>query len=250
MSNQYIFDFKSDISDIPIPEELNNPFGVDVSDIVRVAAVELQEFILKESKKWKYDFRVRKGKMFGVLVVQKADETYGYLGTCSGKLHKETQCYKFVPPVFDDSIDDYFINRDMSELTLLCNEVKNTQDESKRKKLVEARKKKSHTIQQRLFDNYHFVNVKGEVRNILDIFKNVLSGMPPSGSGECAASKLLQYAIKQGIKPIAIAEFWWGNPTKDSERVARMFYPACESKCKPVIEFMLDDYTLFGQAHS
>jgi tRNA pseudouridine32 synthase/23S rRNA pseudouridine746 synthase len=243
MDNQLLFDFKTDISGINIPTKLNNPFGVDVPEISRIAAKEFQQFLALESQKWKYDFRVQKGKMFGVLVVQKEDNTYNYLGTVSGKLPGDAKCNKFVPSVFDDSVGDFFINKGMAEVTELSRQIKNANQPAEIISLKEKRKKKSIALQYRLFENYHFLNLSGKEQSLLEIFKHTSNGLPPSAAGECAAPKLLQHAIKHGLKPIALTEFWWGSPTK--ERASNVFYPACKNKCRPILEYMLEDTALF-----
>jgi tRNA pseudouridine32 synthase/23S rRNA pseudouridine746 synthase len=113
--------------------------------------------------------------------------------------------------------------------------------------LKEKRKQKSLTLQKQLFENYQFVNVLGTTKNVLQIFENSAHNTPPAGAGECAAPKLLQYAIEHKLRPIAIAEFWWGIPPKSKERKHKNFYPACKNKCRPILEYMLDDTELFNQ---
>lgn len=248
MDTQYIFYFKTDISKINIPAKLNNPFGVCVSEIARIAATEFQNFIASESQVWKHDFLIQKGKMFGVLVVQKEDHTFGYLGTVSGKLQGNTICDKFVPSVFDDSTDNFFINRGMKELTEIGSQIKMTTNPSEISFLTEKRKQKSFALQQQLFENYQFLNSSGIEKNVLQIFESSSHGNPPAAAGECAAPKLLQYAFENHLKPIALAEFWWGNPLKNNEREHKVFYPSCKNKCRPILEFMLDDSELFKQA--
>ncbi len=243
MDKQLIFNFKTDISEINVPVKLNNPFGEHVPEISRIAAKEFQKFIALESQKWKYDFRVQKGKMFGVLVVQEKDHAYHYLGTASGKLPGDAKCNKFVPSIFDDSVGDFFINKGMTELTEIGSQIKKTNNPAEIIFLKEKRKKKSIALQQRLFENYRFVNLSGKEKNLLEIFKDSSNGTPPSAAGECAAPKLLQYAIKHQLKPIALTEFWWGNPTKEKEH--NVFYPACKNKCRPILEYMLEDTALF-----
>ena len=71
-----------------------------------------------------------------------------------------------------------------------------------------TRKEKSVNLQQALFAHYRFLNILGEEKNLLEIFKDVPK---PSGAGECAAPKLLQYAFMHQLKPIALTEFWWGK---------------------------------------
>jgi len=248
MDKQHIFNFISEISEINIPTKLNNPFGLSIPEIARVAATEFQNFIASESQVWKHDFLIGKGKMFGVLVVQKEDNTYGYLGTVSGKLQGNTICDKFVPSVFDDSTDDYFINRGMKELTEIGSRIKMTDKPSEINLLTEKRKQKSFALQQQLFENYQFLNSSGEEKNVLQIFESSSHGNPPAAAGECAAPKLLQYAFEHGLKPIALAEFWWGNPINNKEREHKVFYPACKNKCRPILEYMLGDKDLFKQA--
>ena len=62
---------------------------------------------------------------------------------------------------------------------------------------------------------------------------------PPAGAGECAAPKLLQYAFANDLKPITLAEFWWGISPKSAIRKHKNYYPACQSRCKPILTHML-----------
>ena len=247
MDNLLIFNFKTDISKIHISSKLNNPFGIDVPEIAKVAAREFQEFIAEESKRWKHDFSIKKGKMFGVLVVQKADKTYGYLGTVSGKLLENTKCDNFVPSIFDDTSGDFFINKGMTELSDIGSQIKIADCPSEISSLKEKRKLKSIALQQRLFEHYHFLNLSRKEKNLLEIFKSAALGNPPSAAGECAAPKLLQYAIKHQLKHIAIAEFWWGSAIQNKEKQHTVFYPACKDRCRPILEYMLEDATLYNE---
>ena len=97
--------------------------------------------------------------------------------------------------------------------------------------LKELRKQKSSTLQQKLFDAYSFLNQFGERKSIGEIFNN----NPPAGAGECAAPKLLHYAFENDLKPIAMAEFWWGKAPNSEIRKHKQFYPACKSKCEPIL---------------
>jgi tRNA pseudouridine32 synthase/23S rRNA pseudouridine746 synthase len=106
----------------------------------------------------------------------------------------------------------------------------------------------SRSIQRKLFENYNFLNLSGKTKNLLSIFRDSSEGKPPAASGECAAPKLLQYAIKHQLHPIAIAEFWWGNSLNTEERKHRTYYPACRSKCKPILEYILEDTSLYNNA--
>ena len=105
--------------------------------------------------------------------------------------------------------------------------------------LKEQRKTKSALLQQYLFEQYQFLNSKKEVKNLSQLFANTIEKNPPAGSGECAAPKLLQFAFLNDLKPIAMAEFWWGQSPNKEIRKHQQFYPACQGKCKPILTHML-----------
>jgi tRNA pseudouridine32 synthase/23S rRNA pseudouridine746 synthase len=107
------------------------------------------------------------------------------------------------------------------------------------KKLKNERHAKSAGIQQRLFESYNFLNAKGETKDLLDIFAATALQKPPAAAGECAAPKLLHYAYKNDLTPIALAEFWWGKSPKSEIRKHMNYYPACQGKCKPILGHML-----------
>ena len=167
----------------------------------------------------------RQGKMFGVLLYEG-----GYLAAFSAKLDGSYDHEGFVPPVYDAP-------------TL---PVGNSREESQR-------------LQQLLFAQYNLLNSRGETKNLLEIFANeppILSPeewfnkgerlkvkgerIPPSGAGECCAPKLLQYAFLHGLKPIELAEFWIGAPSKTEIRREGEFYAPCSGRCVPILKHMLE----------
>jgi len=105
--------------------------------------------------------------------------------------------------------------------------------------LKKQRKQLSATLQQRLFDQYHFLNINGQTKSLSEIFKLTPQIIPPAGSGQCAAPKLLQHAFKWEMQPLAMAEFWWGQSPKSAIRKHQNFYGACQGKCKPILNHML-----------
>ena len=110
--------------------------------------------------------------------------------------------------------------------------------EAKVEALKERRKEKSNYLQETLFKNYAFLNQQKEAKSLLDIF-NEPNIKPPAGSGECAAPKLLQYAFANNLTPVCMAEFWWGISPNSAIRKHKNYYPACQSRCKPILGHML-----------
>ena len=168
----------------------------------------------------------RQGKMFGVLLYEG-----GYLAAFSAKLDGSYDHEGFVPPIFEMTTPP-----------------------------VGTSKVESQRLQRLLFAQYNLLNSRGERKNLLEIFANeppILSPeewfsdkgerlkvkgerIPPSGAGECCAPKLLQYAFLHGLKPIELAEFWIGAPSKTEIRREGEFYAPCSGRCVPILKHMLE----------
>jgi tRNA pseudouridine32 synthase/23S rRNA pseudouridine746 synthase len=106
--------------------------------------------------------------------------------------------------------------------------------------LRNERKERSGALQEQLFQQYTFLNKDGKRKSLQDIFSLTAFGRPPSGAGECATPKLLQFAFVNGYTPLAMAEFWWGASPSSDIRKHKQFYPACAGKCKPILAHMLE----------
>ncbi|HOY12880.1 MAG TPA: pseudouridine synthase [Saprospiraceae bacterium] len=105
--------------------------------------------------------------------------------------------------------------------------------------LKELRKSMSNELQNQLFAQYAFLDYNGQNHTLRDIFLKYDIQVPPSGAGECAAPKLLQFAYQNKMKPIALAEFWWGKSPSSEIRKHGEYYPACRGKCEPILGHMI-----------
>ena len=113
--------------------------------------------------------------------------------------------------------------------------------------LKRQRKAESDELQDWLFMNTIVMNGRGEERSVKEIFGEWQAGklhmgqkaVPPSGAGECCAPKLLDYAFRHALRPVAMAEFWWGRSPRGEIRHHGSYYPACQGKCAPLLAFML-----------
>lgn len=179
------------------------------------------------------------GKMFGVLVVAASDGTLGYLRGFSGMVCGTWDVEGWVPPTFD---------RDMYDSVRIPAEAEMLQFKAQRAALLAhephavraldtTRAARSRALTTLIHDAYHFANARGEVRSLRSLFA---PGEPPTGAGDCAAPKLLVHAYRLGLRPIAMAEFWWGAPSTSGDRREGVFYAACRGKCLPILTHMLD----------
>ena len=222
-----------------------------VHPLCKIAVEELQ-LHLQEQTEWEHNFGLTNhrdgqviGKMFGVLVVANDRNELGYLAAFSGKLAKQNHFSKFVPPVFDCLDENTFVNKGMIELSRINEEINLLkEDESinhheQIEFLKAERKDHSISLQDKIFDEYVFLNANGKQKSLKEIFQEAGYKNPPSGAGECAAPKLLQYAFKNKMKPIALAEFWWGLSPKSDTWKHGQFYLSCKEKCEPILKHML-----------
>ena len=121
-------------------------------------------------------------------------------------------------------------------------------------RLKTERKERSAALQRKLFEQFRMLNAQGEVKDLYTIFEQTVQKVPPAGAGECALPKLLQYAYLHQLKPLAMAEFWWGDSPKNEIRHHGYYYPSCKVKCEPILQHMLqglevDENPLLNPVH-
>ena len=177
-----------------------------------------------------------RGKMFGVLVVSLPPSVSGkegelaFLAAYSGLLAGRNDWSYFVPPVYDAQQPDGHFKTTEREISAKGGD-----------------KEMSQELQLWLFHQYQLLNAHGEKKDLVAIWQSYYTReklrrkfpLPPGGTGDCCAPKLLQYAYQKGLHPVCMAEFWWGAPTKEEVRQHLNYYPACRGKCKPILTWML-----------
>jgi tRNA pseudouridine32 synthase / 23S rRNA pseudouridine746 synthase len=251
--------FTQSIASFKIPERFTYPFKYTPDGLSMLAATELQHY-LEHQIDWEHNFGLQEGqkgtiigKMFGVLVVETKNNNIGYLAAFSGKLAGSYHHSKFVPPIFDSLAKGSFLNEGMAQLTLINQEIKalaaiDTEiDKNRIEYLKNLRRTNSIVLQNKLFDEFQFINESRKEKSLRAIFKSFRNHHPPAGAGECAAPKLLQYAFKNEMKPLTMAEFWWGLSPKSDFWVHGQYYPACKEKCEPILTYMLENISMDAQ---
>ncbi|MET0637920.1 MAG: hypothetical protein ABWZ25_17950 [Chitinophagaceae bacterium] len=219
----------------PVPSTFSLMVGSNPHPLAVLAAGKLESY-LSELITPDHNFGLNEGvsgkvigKMFGVLVVKDQLSNYGYLQAFSGKMGGRNHHKGFVPPVFDSLAEDSFLNGGMRELGRINAELKilaPTGNESLIRQLKQQRRQHSTNLQQQLFDHYHFRNKKGEQRSLREIFSAAGYKNPPSGAGECAGPKLLQYAFQQVSNPSPLLSSGGGSPQNQNNGNTGIFIPA------------------------
>ena len=213
------------------PARFTYPFCYEPHPLCCQAAAEVQQYIATHEE---IRCDADNGKMFGVLVVESA-EGLAFLAAYSGLLAGRNDWPYFVPPVYDAQQPDGHFKVTEREISLTTHLSPLTS------------KQMSQELQTWLFHQYQLLNARGEVKDLVDIWQQYYSRpklrqkypLPPGGTGDCCAPKLLQYAYQHALRPICMAEFWWGKTTKEELRQHLNYYPACRGKCKPILTWML-----------
>ena len=109
--------------------------------------------------------------------------------------------------------------------------------------LKKERAERSDELQKWIFKNALIHNAIGEVSSIWEIF-NADGLIPPGGTGDCAAPKLLEYAYRNRLQPLAMGEFWYGLSPETAVRTHGHFYPSCTSKCGPLLSYMMQGLSI------
>ena len=213
------------------PVRFTYPFCYEPHPLSCQAAAEVQQYIATHEE-------IRRdadnGKMFGVLVVE-SSEGLAFLAAYSGLLAGRNDWPYFVPPVYDAQQPDGHFKTTEREISLTTRHSPLTS------------KQMSQELQTWLFHQYQLLNARGEVKDLVDIWQKYYSRpklrqkypLPPGGTGDCCAPKLLQYAYQHYLHPVCMAEFWWGQSTKEELRQHLNYYPACRGKCMPILTWML-----------
>lgn len=160
------------------------------------------------------------GKMLGVLVTDG-----GVLNAFSGLAGGFSHLDGFVPPIFDLYAPDGYYRRREAEISAMP--------------AGPAKSRASADLQDWIFDQYKVLNARGECLSVREIFAR-RGIVPPGGTGDCAAPRLLQEAYRRGLKPLAMGEFWYGGSPLREVREHGRFYPSCTGKCGPLLSFMME----------
>ena len=179
-------------TDLRKPECFTDPFCYEPHPLCLLAAEEVKQELAHMS--------LTEGKMYGVMIVE-SEQSLGFLAAYSGLLEGRNDWPYFVPPVFNaQQPDGYFKTRER-EISRISRASRNSKASSNSREM-------SQELQTWLFHQYKLLNARGEEKDLLEIWQDYHSSprirkkypLPPGGTGECCAPKLLQYAYLHQLK--------------------------------------------------
>ena len=192
------------------------------------------------------------GVMLGVLVCVDSNQNRIVLKTISGISHRLVlanglveQNGIFVPPIVSAAEiesalaeNDVEIHRLTDKINFYKSQKKSYSEFEKiRIALCEKSLKKVHAL-------YAFHCIDGSCRTLSDIVKNK---NPPTGTGDCCAPKLLDYAFSHSLQPISMAEVFYGK--NSDTKMNGHSYPPCDERCGLLLPAMLGLKIVFADSH-
>jgi hypothetical protein len=184
------------------------------------------------------------GKMFGVMECRDAAGLLGTLRAFSGEWDTWETPAGWVPSC--DYPEEYAADRlktetHVAEFTRQIDELKQLPTSKPVRRQIEMikieRGKWSRALTEKIHAACRFENALGEVLPLNEV--DTGGSRPPTGMGDCCAPKLLQAAIRSGLKPLGMVEFWWGSPSAVHPRSEGVYYGSCREKCYPILGFLL-----------
>ena len=178
------------------------------------------------------------GQMFGILVGRGRNGKEVVLKAFSGQYNGVWNIEGWVPPLFDTGDFD-ISSRDVDkEIKRLGNKIGLLPDGSVIKfDLLRKRKKLSQDLMRKIHSLYRLINFNGEESSLFNAF--VENRGIPTGTGDCCAPKLLNYAARNDLIPTGIAEFYFGKTNRSGTKKHKEFYTSCKNKCRPILGFLL-----------
>ena len=182
-----------------------------------------------------YLFGAANGQMLGVLVCTDADGNEVVLKAFSGQYHGQWLIPGWVPPVCDTEKFNALVKKTDDQIHELT-EMLSTAEVEDAAAMQEKRKALSQHCLKQIYDLYTFRCIDGHDISLSDLFG---SKLPPTGTGDCCAPKLLQYAFTHQLHPVSMAEFYYGAPNSSGTKQHKEFYGPCDERCKPLLKHIL-----------
>ncbi|SEP68771.1 tRNA pseudouridine32 synthase / 23S rRNA pseudouridine746 synthase [Treponema bryantii] len=147
----------------------------------------------------------------------------------------------FVPSIVSsDKIDKALEENDLQihKLTDQINKLTLVNKSSpERKQLIEQRTCLTDASLKNVFSLYAFTRFDGKPVTLDEIIKLHGGHLPPTGTGDCCAPKLLSYAFAHELEPVSMDEVYFGRDTKNKQN--GISYPPCDERCGYILPSIL-----------
>ncbi len=180
--------------------------------------------------------RFENGIMIGVLVAKNSLQQNKILFTVSGisrKIEGKFRDAIFIEPIVSSKKIMSALQKNDKEIHSLTEKLKscrieNIQDLQLRRSLLT-----SESLE-RVHELYSFYCSDGKIRSLKQICR---SQLPPTGTGDCCAPKLLNFAFENNLIPVSMCEVFYGKPNEKKQPGVK--YSPCDERCGLILPEML-----------
>ena len=120
-------------------------------------------------------------------------------------------------------------NRFRNQFGMACPEEKSS--------LIKIRRELTDSSLAKVFSLYKFTRFDGQKISLNQIIKKHGGHLPPTGTGDCCAPKLLNYAFENGLEIVSMDEIYFGPDTKNKKN--GQSYPPCDERCGYILPSIL-----------
>ena len=197
--------------------------------------------------------RAEIGLMLGVLICKDADGNEQMLYTVSGNarriIGKENLTGgAFIEPIVPaEKINEALAAND-AEIHLLTEKINMAADAEEKAQLKKQREILTTQSLAKVHALYSFHCADGKVKSLKEICATKNKGrLPPTGTGDCCAPKLLDYCYKNKLQPVSMCEVFYGK--KNESKKAGIAYGPCDERCGIILPEMLGLEVLYRDEH-
>lgn len=183
-------------------------------------------------------FGPSRGKMFGVLQCHNKNGAQEILYAFSGQYNGIWHVPGWVPPILDHQLFLSLTVETEKEIKALTKSIESTPKQTA--EWLHLRKKRKQ-LSQELMMEIHSLYLLNNFRGDSALLEQVFYGSQgiPTGTGDCCAPKLLQFAAQNALTPVGLSEFFVGDATKSGSHQHATFSAPCTKRCSPILGYML-----------
>lgn len=180
--------------------------------------------------------RFANGIMIGVLVAKNSVQENKILFTVSGisrRIEGKFHDAIFIEPIVSNRKIMSALQKNDKKIHLLTEKLKSCRKEDIQELQLHRSTLTSESLE-KVHELYSFYCFDGKIRSLKQICKNQL---PPTGTGDCCAPKLLNFAFKNNLTPLSMCEVFYGRSTE--KKISGCKYSPCDERCGLILPEIL-----------
>ena len=207
----------------PFPQELARHYCMEFISGIEDGSIILEQ-ISQESEE-----RKGHGIMVGALVCVNAAGERVVLHAVSGITYSVNGT---VTPIASPKEIETALAKNDAEIHELTKKINEGQEELKKERTL-----LTDESLRNVFSLYTFTRFDGKKITLNEIIQAHDGKLPPTGTGDCCAPKLLSYAFEHNLTPISMDEVFYGRDTKNKTNGTS--YPPCDERCGYILPYIL-----------